>query len=63
MKLIYAHTKKRHGGRALTTHTSLRRARRAARLHSVTEPSVVLERDFETGLSTILEHWQDGRRL
>lgn len=63
---FYAHTVAKAPSKAakpLTPHTTLPRARAAARKHSKTskeKSALVLERDAETGLSTLLEHWENG---
>ena len=66
---FYAHTVAKapsKDAKALCTHTTLPRARAVARRYSerpVANAAYVVERDFETGKSTILEHWENGTLL
>lgn len=66
---FYAHTVAKapsKDAKALCTHTTLPRARAVARRYSklsLANAAYVMERDFETGKSTILEHWENGTLL
>jgi hypothetical protein len=61
---FFAHTVERAPSpeaKLLTRHTTFKNAQAAARKHSkVAKTALVLERDYESGLSTILERWEDG---